>query len=519
MSTTFESSIGAGLAPLTTIYVPADRMREDTPSVRRYIDEELCPSIQEFGLIQPIVLRQFDEPFAADGTTYDYELIAGWCRLQACKAIGLLEVPYAFRKNLRADQLAELELEENLRRKDFTWQEVCLGIYTTHRSKKLNAMADGTNWGVRQTGALLKKSFGHVNDCIKVAEALLANNEPVKSAASLSQAMQALAGQREDAAVSMLAKLSGGVAKPKLNNPTMGPVTPGSTPGIDISALIGASPSGSPSERVSTLPQTVENTIEYDLSKMLFNMDNRTWFDAQPDNSIDLIYTDIPFGIDMDNLDFGAADLDRVAGAHDVDENLEQMPVFINNAYRTLKDQSYLLFWYDICHHEKLLGWLKSAGFTVQPYPLVWCKEHPCKNRAAGQWWTKAIEYVMVARKGTATLRAPQNRNWYIASGSAERKMQRNPFAKPFEVSKQILDAIVVPGMTMVDPYAGEGSLIRAGLNMGLRVKGIEKETTHYNGLVEHVKQTCTSICQGRASFTWGGEPQAVVEEADSILF
>ena len=122
----------------------------------------------------------------------------------------------------------------------------------------------------------------------------------------------------------------------------------------------------------------------------------------------------------MGNLDFSAEDLDRVADEHDVEENISQMRPFLKNCYRVLKPGKYLIFWYDLSHHEKLQKWGKDVGFDVQVPPLFWCKEHPCKNRAAGKWWTGATEYMMVMCKGTGTLRKPQLKNFFFADGRAE---------------------------------------------------------------------------------------------------
>jgi len=514
------STAGAGHIEILDIYTPPQRMRGDNPDVRKYIDEELCPSIQDYGLIQPIVVKKHDPPLEADSALYHYELIAGWCRLQSCKALGFTHVPYAFRESLRPDQLLELELEENLRRKDFTWQEVVMGIYTTHRSKQIAASLDRETWGQKQTGKLIKKSTGYVNTALKVAEQIIAGNEEIIKANSITDAFKLIYSQKEDAVMKSLASKVGGTPSPKAktSTPSMGPVRGES--GISLSSAA-VSPTVSIPESVrGSIPQQLDTDLTFDLSEMLYHSDNKLWFDEQPDRSIDFIYTDIPYGIDMDNLDFNAADLDRVAHTHDVEENVEQMRPFLQNCFRVLKDSSYLVFWYDLAHHEKLLAWGKEAGFSIQPYPIVWCKEHPCRNRAGGKWWTKAVEYAMVMSKGTSTLRAAQTRNWYLADGSAERKMQRNPFSKPFEISRKIIDAIATPGMVMADPYAGAGSLIRAGMNCGLRVKGVEKDDKMFHELVEQARNTLNAMTKGKAQFTWSkGNPiLAALDNDDSII-
>jgi len=71
--------------------------------------EQLSRSIQENGLIQPLVVRK-----TSDG---GFELIAGERRFLACKMAGLEAVPVVVREAARREML-ELALVENLQRED-----------------------------------------------------------------------------------------------------------------------------------------------------------------------------------------------------------------------------------------------------------------------------------------------------------------------------------------------------------------------------------------------------------------
>lgn len=69
--------------------------------------QELVASVQEKGLVQPIVVRQTQAG--------DYELIAGERRLRAVKALALKEIP-AVIKNVSDLELLELSIIENIQR-------------------------------------------------------------------------------------------------------------------------------------------------------------------------------------------------------------------------------------------------------------------------------------------------------------------------------------------------------------------------------------------------------------------
>ena len=89
---------------------------------RKYFDsmqlEELARSIKEFGVIQPIIVRQ-----ANNG----YELVAGERRMRASQNLGLQRIP-AIVRNLSDKDIAELALIENLQREDLNYFEEAEGF-------------------------------------------------------------------------------------------------------------------------------------------------------------------------------------------------------------------------------------------------------------------------------------------------------------------------------------------------------------------------------------------------------
>jgi len=71
--------------------------------------DELCQSIKEQGILQPLLIREED-----DG----YQLIAGERRLRAAKKAGLAQVPVII-KRINDSKLLELSIVENIQRADF----------------------------------------------------------------------------------------------------------------------------------------------------------------------------------------------------------------------------------------------------------------------------------------------------------------------------------------------------------------------------------------------------------------
>ena len=84
-----------------------ERRREDLGDIA-----VLAQNIEKYGLLAPPVLTD-------DGT-----LVAGQRRVEAMKLLGWTETPYISKGQLTQAQLHEIELEENIRRKDFTEYEI-----------------------------------------------------------------------------------------------------------------------------------------------------------------------------------------------------------------------------------------------------------------------------------------------------------------------------------------------------------------------------------------------------------
>jgi DNA modification methylase len=247
-------------------------------------------------------------------------------------------------------------------------------------------------------------------------------------------------------------------------------------------------------------PQILE-AKDFPISKMFFCGDFREVVANFQAESIDHVVTDIPYGIDMSNLDT-MKDIDTVVDTHHVEQNVEMMRPFLAEAFRVLKPNGFCVFWYDLNHHEKLQAWAKEVGFKLQSWPLVWHKLHPCRNNAATKNYTKDVEFAMVLRKGNAVLNKPQSTCVIAADNSVERKMYDNPFAKPGAVWRFIYDAIAYKGQVTADFFAGQFSSARAALDCGLTPIMVEIDQEHFLKGVNGVKQKLKTITNNTATFS-----------------
>lgn len=102
--------------------IPIDLIRPNPYQPRRKFDQssmdELCRSIQQYGVIQPINVRKI--------SSSHYELVAGERRLRAIAMAGQKEIP-AIIVDIGEDDSAILALIENLQREDLGYMEEAEG--------------------------------------------------------------------------------------------------------------------------------------------------------------------------------------------------------------------------------------------------------------------------------------------------------------------------------------------------------------------------------------------------------
>lgn len=478
ISPTASHAKGHGTILLSSIIW--ENSREDTPDLRLYIANELAPSIFSHGLIQPFLIR-FDSNNVPHG-------VAGWCRAQALSVLAETTAPFNLADSITPIMAEMMRLEENIRRRGQPWFEIALQIDKIHKLKVANNDPTSKTWGQEQTGYLLGIPQSKVSTALLLASKLRAGDAELKSQPNAFKAQQLLLRRQNDSALKILSDR----AEQKRSASILAPATSVSKSDTHdpLSGLLddGPTPSG---------PMQGEKKI-VDLSRVILKGDCLDWMENAAPQQFDLIFTDHPYGIDMETID-DIGDINMVKDAHGVESNIEDMPRFFNGAFKVLKDDCFMFCWLDLKHWNLIVGgWrldkdgkareykglAQKAGFTAQMWPIVVKKSSGAKNRAPGAWWTKNMEYIGVFRKGNASLKKPQVSSVLEANFFIEQKMKRNPFVKPFKTTKEMMEAVLRPGMRVLDPYAGSGNIIQGCEAFGCKIFGIEKYDKTYAELM-----------------------------------
>lgn len=429
----------------STIYQP-DRQRQDMGDIDR-----LAESIRDVGQLQPILVH-LDE----DGR---YRLIAGGRRTAACKQLNCNVAALLDTNLTNNDELELMELEENVRRKELTWQERVLAIASVHAKCQQRSALRSEKWLPALTGEMLGISKSSVYDAVAIATQLKKGDEEVRKADNLVSALQILAHRALRKAERTMVELP--------SEDTFG------FSDEESKALVEAHNGNLPKRKLE-----------------IIHADAIQWLVAQPNNSIRCIYTDPPYAIEMENLqqDGGGTNVDEVRHTHDVEENTTLLNAFIDVAAQKLVQGSgFLAMWCDFWNYRWLADACMKAGLVVQRWPLVWNKTSPCQNMAAAYNFTKSAECCLIARTPKTMLISTQPKSVYTC-GNEKPDWVSNPFWKPAELHQWVLRGIAVPGSTVVDCFGGCGSIPLACINSHYDAIMVEKDDTHINTLKAHMK-------------------------------
>src|SRR5262245_39896717 len=268
--------------------------------------EALASSIARHGQLQPIVL------------TDDNLLVAGERRLEAVKLIGQETIEAVFRAELDETQLKELELEENIRRKDFTWPEEVTALSDLYDLKQakygirspngvLMEGSQGPGFGIKDAAQEFDRAAGSISMDLQLARAIkefprLAE-EKTKSAAfkrykrlrelQLRQELAKRSAQTADSDMEKIEPMSATDIAEKLASESVGEVK--------------AEAVDTPGERAAS--PTIVKKAPFKGHGILFNGDSKYILRNLPTGLADCIITDPPYALALHG-----GDADKTAG-------------------------------------------------------------------------------------------------------------------------------------------------------------------------------------------------------------
>ena len=448
-----------------------ERLREDLGDV-----EQLAISIRDQGLIQPIVVDA------------DNNLIAGGRRFTAFSMLadGLVEsedpaayhsIPCYRREELSESRRRMLEIEENVRRKNMTWQEYAIGVFRYHNQAKREAAKSGEQWLQQMTADILGVSQGRVSTVLEIGRVLASSpDHPYHKEACLMDALRRMVSEKADAAnAELFRRAKESKSKALASAPSGAPLADKVQQAI-ASITAEKQAAVDPAHVTEQAKPSADKYSLGDASEFIMQGDCLEWLPKV--GKIDHIITDPPYGISMDNLDcFDEDYIEQVRDEHDVEQNKKLLPEFLKVAFDCISESGFLCMWYDLDHHELISSEAKRIGWRVCRWPFHWVKTSRCRNSAAQYNFTKAVEHCMILRRSEkSTIIEKGKANFVIAPNQRE---NAHPFSKPFEVWQPLIEAVSMKGQTIVDPFAGTCSGLSAFIKMERNAMGIELKERH----------------------------------------
>ena len=416
-----------------TAIIEGERFREDYGNL-----EGLRDSILESGLAQPITINRSNQ------------LVAGGRRLRAFKLAIEKEpankhvkegIPVIVRHDTGETSLREIELVENLHRKDMTWiEEVKLvrRIHDLHKIKDPRATHG-------DTGEKLGMSKSLVALKLELHDALEAFPELAKSP-NQETARRTFKALLEEAVVQE--GLAG--ARHTLANTTVDEAGNSSQPlverdqaSIDWNSVF---------IRAADTAYTIGDTLSL-LPKV------------RP-GSFNFAEVDPPYAIDLTEQKPGSEALSKYN-----EISRENYPDFLKRlaaaVFRALAPDSWAVWWFGPEWYTEVCHSLTTAGFAFDPIPAVWTKpESGGQSNAPDVNLARGYEPFMVVRKGSPVLRKRGRLNNFSFKPVAP-ATKIHPTERPLELMTEIYNTFTFPKMRVVIPFLGSGVSIIAAIETG----------------------------------------------------
>lgn len=417
--------------------------------------QELKNSIEDGQLMHPPVLR-------LEGTSL--VLVAGERRLKAIGEIFDLggsftcngetfsdgEVPYTDLGELSHLEAEEAELDENLRRRDLTWQEHAAAV------ARLHALRTGQKEAKRaEAVAALPPGQGE---------------SPATPAHTIADTAEELTGRRDGSYQDTVRKEI--LVAKHLDNPAIAKAK-------------------SADEAFKILKREEERHRNIELAKVVgasFNADkhrllniNCLTFMQDPANhgQFDVILTDPPYGMDAQNFGDGGGKFDGIE--HHYDDSYESwqklMQAWCPLTFAITKPQAHAYVFCDIDRFHELKAYMQAAGWYVFRTPLINHKANSGRVPLPDQGPRRQYEILLYAIKG----KKPVTHIYPDVITSTSDENMSHGAQKPVSLYQNLLQRSVRPGDKVIDCFAGTGPIFPAAHGLQCEATGLEMNPEYYS--------------------------------------
>lgn len=397
---------------------------------------ELTESIRERGLLHAPVLRQEGDSFI---------LVAGERRLRAIQDLWALgdtftfnniqvpegSIPFVTLGELDPLSAEEAELDENLKRKDLTWQELASAHERLHK--------------------------------LRIAQA-----ELVGKIHTIADTAEELTGRRDGGYQATTRKEI--IVAQNLSNPTIAKAK-------TVDEAFKILKKQEISKKNEALAVEVGKTLTA-ASHTLHHVDCLSWMQSCPPETFDVILTDPPYGMGADKFGDAGGKLSGIE--HHYDDSYESwqelMKVWCPLSFRVTKPQAHLYAFCDFDRFHEFKSMLQSAGWYVFRTPIINRKTGSGRVPLPEHGPRRQYELCLYAIKG----KKPVTHIYPDIFDTSPDSNDGHGATKPVEVYTNLLQRSVRPGDLILDPFAGSGPIFPACHMMKCIATGLEKSLEYY---------------------------------------
>lgn len=418
--------------------------------------KELEESIRDLGLIHSIVVQRLKPE--VDGK--HYKLVAGERRLTAVSALASqfiaikyletdIDLGYIAANVVPADwteaMLQEIELHENIMRKQISWQEKTKALSVIMEMKR----EENPSVTVKEVAQQLENTTGlsteRLRKAITHAEVIQRNiHRPSVAAARTEHEAfrEAYKAEQKRFEVALRRKLA--------------------------------------EKSASTSDDTAAAHVAPTFRTKILNKDLLSYFEEIPDNQFRVILTDPPYGIGADSKGF----TQRTGHAHGYEDTPETARRIVGKilleGFRVATNQAILWMFTDIDMFSFARDAASRAGWSPFRTPIIWQKS---RTEGMAPWGSggprRTHEYILLASKNRAALNhSPPD---ILYNPRVARNERLHAAEKPVELLQRLISWSSVEGDTVFDPCAGSAATLVAARRERRHSFGLELSKEYFD--------------------------------------
>ena len=447
---------------LDEIAVSSDRIREDVGDLK-----DLCQSLEEVGQLVPIVVRErrYQQEGVLGTTLEGYDLIAGLRRIKAFKKLGWERIARVEVRNLSAADLFQVELDENLRRKNLSPAEKSQAIAKLHtmRQAELGA-AVPTKAGTKSALDVVVALPAEAEEFVAHDPALVPATRPSERGWSLKDTADAVGISRAAASRALT------IAKAIQIYPELKDCKTESEIlrrlkrlRLDEAKAQHAALTGR-ADRIDEVKS--ETKIE------IIQGDSTIIVPTLPDEQYAIALLDPPYGVDIEATHKSPEAWDEIYMDDQESAHLVTKMV-IERMMPKLEENAMVFVFGALQFMSDITKIMREAGLDVDRVPMIYYRtfgQGPVKQ--ARKWFARSYEAVFYGHKGLKPIIRQGNN--VLPHDQVKTHQKLHPTQKPVKLIMDLLSRVALPDDWVLDPFAGSGVTGRACMALKLKATLIE---------------------------------------------